>query len=55
VVVAAQWAQVGGDGLSAVLVFDGVILVAAAGRAATPDPDAGAVADLGVPAQRGVG
>jgi hypothetical protein len=55
VVVAAQWPQVRSDGLAAVLVGDGVVLVATGGRSAAADADAGAVADLGVAAQRGAG
>jgi hypothetical protein len=50
VVVAARGSQVGGDGLAALLVCDGVVLVAVGRGAATADADAGAVADLGVAA-----
>ena len=50
----AQRRQVRGDGPAAVLVFDGVVLVAAGGAMAAADADAGAVADLGVAAQRSV-
>jgi hypothetical protein len=55
VVVAAQWCEVGGDGLAAVLVGGGVVLVAAAGPAPAARADTGAVADLDVAAQRGAG
>jgi hypothetical protein len=55
VVVAAQWRKVGGDGLPTVPVFDGVVLIATAGAVSAADADAGAVADLGVAAQRGAG
>ena len=55
VIVPAQRAQVRGDGGAAVLVLDGVVLVAAGRTAAAAHADTGAVADLSVTSQRGAG
>ena len=53
--MAAQRGEIGGDGGAAVLVGDGVVLVAAGGAVAAAGADAGAVAGLGVAAQCGAG
>ena len=55
VVAGAEGAEVGVEGGAAVLVGDGVVLLGLVGGAAAAGEHAGAVADLDVAAQRGVG
>jgi hypothetical protein len=55
VIVAAQRSQISGNSHTALLIGDGVVLVAAPRPTPTPRPHTGAVADLDVAAQRSAG